>query len=451
MKSVTGAGCVVLSSLLAGCGGPPPAMFTAMDEPARLVEGPPVQDVVTPYDEALECMRGHVAPEVSFAVGQMKDATGRETYSNGGVGKFVSQGTGEMVQSALFRAGVTVVNRRDPNLLINETNWGIREIKTIEPATFYLSGSVNSIDFIPGGGVEFSLNGIGPRYRQNRILVALDLSLTAADSGVVVANVALQKQIFAREVGFSADKFFGDELIGASIGGMEREALNFALRQMLNLATLEVLGAIAGENNLKVCREKLGALHEEAKTVDAKYINPARRKAVREAIRRAREGPPPEPKAAKASGAGAQRAQSEAAAKPVPQEAIILGRRATALAGRAIAAMENSVKSEDPAEALSFANESRDLVKLAAQSLRNGAARGLAGPEGDAAALVVEQAMQASAHAMERAKALIAADGAQEGEKGPVEAAEDETDASPEPDPAHAIPGTPESQRLGGE
>ena len=35
-------------------------------------------------------------------------------------GKFVTQGAGDIVQSALFQAGTTVVNRRDPRIMETE-------------------------------------------------------------------------------------------------------------------------------------------------------------------------------------------------------------------------------------------------------------------------------------------------------------------------------------------
>ena len=36
------------------------------------------------------------------------------------VGKMVTQGAGDMVQSALFQAGVNLMNRRDPRIIESE-------------------------------------------------------------------------------------------------------------------------------------------------------------------------------------------------------------------------------------------------------------------------------------------------------------------------------------------
>jgi hypothetical protein len=396
---------ILPTAFLSACASMPPAVLDAPTQVAPLVEGPPIEDIVTPYDEALACMQGEINPKVSFAVGKVVDSTGKETYTNGGTGKFVSQGAGEMVQSALFRAGVTVVNRRDAAVSISETNWGIRTIDNFLPANFYVSGSVNSLDFIPGGGASATINGIGPRYRQNRILIGLDLALTDSHSGIVVANASLQKQIFAREVGFSTDKFFGTTLVGVNIGAFEREALQFSLRQMLQLATLELLGSIAGDDALSECREKLGELDAGVRQVEATYRNRERQKTIRAAIKRAKEGPKKPQNAASAqatSSAGATEESSE----PPSRQARMLGRQATALAGRAIAAMEQSMNAQDPERAAAFAQKSAQLVKAAVEALRKGAKEGLNGPEGDGAALIVEQALQAVQRAQERAATL---------------------------------------------
>jgi len=456
--------------------------MTDTSKPAKLVEGPPIEDITTPFDTALRCMRDNIPTEVSFAVGQVVDSTGKESFAEGGTGKMISQGAGEMVQSALFRAGVTVVNRRDPNILITETNWGIRDIRKQTPVNFYVSGSINSLDFIPGGGGNVEVGGIGPRYRQNRILIGLDLSLTDALTGLVVANVPLQKQIFAKEIGFSAGKFFGPTLISLDLGGMEREAVHFTLRQMLSLATFELLGQIAGPQTLASCRESFNdlspSLGADADAQDPDRLDPDRiARIVSNAVESSGASPAPEAGQGAQSGGqssvpsaedqeiariAAERLARELAAKeaqPVPPAALKLGKRATALAGRAIAAAESAANAKDPTEAETYANEAMQLMSVAVQALRQGAEIGLTGPEGDAAALIVEQAVVSA-----QAAKQLAAEKAQ-GAQAEQQAAEPE---APEPEAPEPLappvqtlpaketgapkPGTPEHDRkLGAE
>jgi len=57
----------------------------------------------------------------------------------------------------------------------------------------------------------------------------------------VLANVPLQKQIVASDEGFGVGRFFGTTLVSLDMGNRNREALHFVMRQMLNLATFEML------------------------------------------------------------------------------------------------------------------------------------------------------------------------------------------------------------------
>jgi curli biogenesis system outer membrane secretion channel CsgG len=231
-----------LLTLLSACSTTRGGMAVPREANEPLVKGPAVMDVVTPFDRALSCLDGRINKEaLRFSVGAIVDATGKEQVTDGGSGKFVTQGAGDIVQSALFLAGATVVNRRDPRVIENEVKWGLLDTKKQEFSTFFITGSINSLDFLPGSGFDVQIAGVGPRYRQNRILVGLDLSLTETRSGKIVANVPLQKQVVATEDGFGVGRFFGNTLISLDVGGKEREALNLVLRQMLNLATFELL------------------------------------------------------------------------------------------------------------------------------------------------------------------------------------------------------------------
>ena len=367
----------------------------------KMAEGPPIEDVVTSFDEALTCLRGKIRPEVIFAVGQVVDTTGKENFADGGTGKFVSQGAGEMVQSALFRAGVSVVNRRDPNIAILESNWGIRDIKRQVPVNFYISGSINSLDFLPGGGAAATVAGVGPRYRQNRILIGLDLTMTDAFTGRVVASVPLQKQIFARELGVSLGRFFGDTLVSLDAGGMEREALHFALRQMLSLATFELLGQIMNPDIYGPCREKVGGFAgaiTKTGTADRDVMAAAvwaSREAKAEAllVDVKNAGPPAPPAAPGGAPQQAAAAPGQVTKQDVTQQ---LTRGAVSAAIRSLNLAHESEKAPSREQAVKLAAESIRLSNLALDALKKAAEAGLNGDEGDAAAVVVQQAFEAA-------------------------------------------------------
>jgi curli biogenesis system outer membrane secretion channel CsgG len=226
-----------------------------------LVKGPAVMDIVTPFDRALSCLDGRINKDaLRFSVGSVVDSTGKEQVTDGGAGKFITQGAGDIVQSALFKAGATVVNRRDPRIIENEVKWGLLSTKEQALSTFFITGSINSLDFLPGSGFDVQIAGLGPRYRQNRILVGLDLSMTETRTGRIVANVPLQKQVVATEDGFGIGRFFGKTLVSLDIGGKEREALNLVLRQMLNLATFELLTQVMNPAKYGDCYAMISAV-----------------------------------------------------------------------------------------------------------------------------------------------------------------------------------------------
>ncbi|CAB1218326.1 CsgG/HfaB family protein [Acinetobacter bouvetii] len=241
---------ILFSQLLTGCTG----MAISNKEPVSLVQGPPITDIFTPFDMALSCLKGQLRNDVSFSVGAILDQTGKDVVTNGGSGKMVTQGAGDMVQSALFQAGVSLLNRRDPRIIESEAKWGIRDPRQIQASDYYVTGSINSLDFIPGGGFDMQIGGVGPNYSQTRIMVGLDLSLTDTRSSKVVANVSLQKQIAAQDYGVNAGRFAGHTLLNIQVGKSEREATNFALRQMLNLATFELLSQVIPPATFESCR-----------------------------------------------------------------------------------------------------------------------------------------------------------------------------------------------------
>lgn len=421
---------VLAAAALAGCLSLPD---TGANVP--LPSGPPIEGVETPFDAALHCLRGKVPAVLNFAVGQIADTTGREQYADGGTGRLVTQGAGDMVQSALFRAGVSVVNRRDPNIPLAENNWGIRNIRAQIASDFYVSGSITSLDFLPGGGARVELAGVGPRYRQNRILVGLDLALTNAHTGRVVANVSLQKQVFAEEMGFSANRFAGATLVAVDAGLMEREALHHVLRQMLDYATFDLLGQVMAARDVTPCLEHIDPM---TAVLGSRPTPTGTGRALREA-QEAAAGLPLTPAAEQAQ-AQAQ-ARPPAPARTSPPEARRLANTATTAAANAIAAGERVRAARTEDEAATAAAEATRFTALAIQALREAAAAGLTGPEGDAAATLVEQAIlvvQAANQIAERRRA------AEDGTSPPGPSPMQPGAAPPVP------PVQPHDRRLGG-
>ena len=452
---------VLCATALAGCSIMPPGAMVSRDQNADLVQGPPIEDVVTPFDEALSCLQGKIQPGITFGVGQIVDATGKETYADGGTGKFVTQGAGEMVQSALFRAGVTVVNRRDPNIMVVETQWGIRDLSQQMPVNFFISGSINSLDFIPGGGFSAQFGGAGPRMRQNRILVALDLSMTDAMTGRIVASVPLQKQIFSRELGASLGRFFGETLVSLDMGGQEREALHFAMRQMLSFATFELLGQVMNASTFAPCKQKVSPFYgaiENIGTGDPEALRIAQESsATQQAARQQQQASAQQQAAAQQQRALQQQAaqQRTQAARSIEEQVKELANHVMVFGARAVAAAEESLAAQSTDVAAQKSAEATELLSGAVQILQRAAELGLDGPQGDAAAMVVERAMDVVGEAqqglsarMDRPRSDTESDAR---DARPPQASEEGAMTAPSSPPpsGQPRPGTPEAQRLG--
>ena len=144
----------------------------------RIDAAPTISTASTAYDPALQCLDGRITQSANFGVGVIADLSGREQVTEGGTGRFVTQGAGDMVQSGLALAGVRVVNRRDPRILDTEVNWGVVGRETIQASTFYITGSITSFDFLSGRGAYVQIGGAGPRISVNRVLIGVDLALT---------------------------------------------------------------------------------------------------------------------------------------------------------------------------------------------------------------------------------------------------------------------------------
>lgn len=334
LQNAKAAACVSLA--LAGC-----APATAN---LALIDGPPISDVQTPFDAALVCLDGRISKNLAFAVGNIADATGREQFGDGGSGKFVTQGAANIVQSSLFKTGVTLINRRDLSVPIQEGQLGVRSLQTQRPADLFVSGTITTLDFIPGGGAFLAIGGVGPRYRQSRIAVSLDLAMTSAQTGQIVANIALNKQIFADEFGFSFSRIEGNSVVDADIAAARREALNASMRQMLQLATFELLTQLMPPEEYEDCSvivDETGASIDGVKTTGEQRRNlQAEREAVAQALAAAGETPQtPQPQAPAAE------APQPAAPAPADQE--------NAAPAQADARAEPAPDSETPANAVS--------------------------------------------------------------------------------------------------
>lgn len=278
-KGIPFAALALLSLALSACA----TTQASPTEPVPLVEGPPVQYVASPYQDALSCVANNLTPEqrnAAFGVGVLTDSTGRiSVASDGAFGSFSTQGGSDMLISSLYSGGVRVIETSPAYrqlidwFLLKGTNGLVgdgqmrtlfdpetqleREVRdipivrgTLRQPEYLVIGSITAMDFIPGEGFEVNVAGIGAGYRQYRIQVRLDLRvvrmpLGTTVGGEVVALVRTTKQIVADETRGQVARFFGNResssLVEFNIGRQRREALQYAEGLMIDWAAADLL------------------------------------------------------------------------------------------------------------------------------------------------------------------------------------------------------------------
>lgn len=73
------------------------------------------------------------------------------------------------------------------------------------------------------------------------MLIGMDLFLTDTRTSEVVAHSSIFKQVVADEIGANIGRFFGNILVAVDMGEQHREAVHFALRNMLKMAVYEMM------------------------------------------------------------------------------------------------------------------------------------------------------------------------------------------------------------------
>jgi DNA-binding ferritin-like protein len=273
--------------------------------------------------------------------------------------------------------------------------------------------------------------------------------MTDAMTGRIVASVPLQKQIFSREVGASMGRFFGNTLVSLDMGGQQREAVHFALRQMLSFATFELVGQVMNKATFQPCKDLVSEFYGEIRnsgTGDPAVLQQAAQKPQRIAA----AAPPQVPSR---SDDAASSNQPQPAVRSIEEQVKELANHAMVFGARAVAAAEESLAADSLDVSAQKAAEATELLRGAVQILQRAAELGLSGPEGDAVALVVERGMgivkQAQDELAERTKT---AHGSAHSESEKIAPNNSEVGAGveiPQRSASPPHPGTAEAQRLG--
>jgi hypothetical protein len=234
----------------------------------------------------LACVASSLTPEqkrTSFGVIDFPDKTGRINLNGGAdaFGNFNTQGAMDMAMSSLMRAGVKVVDlspafrtladwsliKTSQKLVGNGQNWNVSDQgKQVSldymPLTngmmaetkIGILGAITATDFLPGGGINLSVAGIGGGANKNGANTRIDVRAILMPSGnkmvggQVIAATVVQKQIVQDGAQISISRYFGPvsgpTLISLDAGYMRREPMQLSTGAMLDLAVADLMAQI---------------------------------------------------------------------------------------------------------------------------------------------------------------------------------------------------------------
>jgi curli biogenesis system outer membrane secretion channel CsgG len=277
---------IIASGLaLSGCASINHVLYA--DGEAPIVQGPPARDNVTPLASAYSCMADRMRGRqpIGIAVGNIRDYTGRTSDSEG---MAITQGGALMVISALGKLGPAVrmherfdtqvseielahIDRRrlgdgeTHEVEGQEVPWMPYFGGTILKSDFFIVGGITELNYnIQSGGVQFSVNLVGPKARTYTMNIAADLRIVDTESLVVVKTVSLQKQIVGYEVGAGIFRFFNTNLVDLHTGAKNQEPLHLGVRTVLELGVLDLISSVSDVNHVPCLSDEARAVAEQA-------------------------------------------------------------------------------------------------------------------------------------------------------------------------------------------
>ncbi len=223
----------------------------------------PVTSNETPYSVCLRQLANVEASQLPvFAVGEIADKTGQINYDENG--HAVSQGTTEMVMSALYKTGrANLVERFDLRIPLAEVklseqgrlNREPTEYDKIPASDFILVGAITELNYnILSEGAQLYIRGIGGGGRTVVINVAMDMRVIDSRNFAVRYVSSLQKQILGYEVGAGVFRFFGINLVEFDAGRIRNEPLQLGVRAVAEMGVYQIMTDFLGLPQQEECQ-----------------------------------------------------------------------------------------------------------------------------------------------------------------------------------------------------
>lgn len=240
----------IAATLLTACEGLAPGDATGV-KPLVVY---PVTSNDTPYSQCLRKLANIPATNLPiFAVGEVADKTGQVAYY-GQNATTLTQGTAEMVMSALYKTGKAhLVERYDLRIPLAEVKLS-EQNRLSRPVTefgeggrlpgtdFIIVGALTELNYnIVTGGVGLRVMGIGGGGRMAVVNVALDLRVINTKNWAVAYVSSLQKQIYGYEVDADVFRFFDTTFVELQAGHVRNEPLQLGVRAVAEMAVYQIM------------------------------------------------------------------------------------------------------------------------------------------------------------------------------------------------------------------
>lgn len=241
--------------------GVPALAGTPINQNAPLLQGPPITEIISPYDAALSCMADKLTPDqkmVVYGVTFAADKTGKTNYAAPDAsGTFMSQGYDDSLVTSLKKMRVRVANSGPAQRQLFDWYMGKVSAMTRGPINsnflvpdVMVEASINCLDIDPGGAAEVT-GIIEAGTRQHRLMICFNGKATVgplstkAYANEVLTSFAYTKQIVGYENKFGVTSFFGGgnnrSLVGFNLDKEKREPLQLSGIYMMDVVAFRVV------------------------------------------------------------------------------------------------------------------------------------------------------------------------------------------------------------------
>ena len=252
-------GLLALGLLIGGASGkdthpPPPTEIVQQDMEAVLAAPETVLLSVRNITTASQLLAALPEPEkrIPIAIYAITDSTGQFKADGGASSTVVTQGSTEMLITALQRSRqFTVLDRARFGDLMNEQNLVSSarvapgqgpELGALSGANYMISGSITEYQVSKEtGGIGLVIAGRGGSTEYAKASVALDLRVVDLTTGEVIWAESLQGEIIGEKVGIQLFSFLGKNIVEFETGSGKQQVINLVVRTLLEEAVFKLV------------------------------------------------------------------------------------------------------------------------------------------------------------------------------------------------------------------